>query len=117
MLPIAILIAALPGVLGVPLGIFNPSSNSSIVPGKYVVTLKPNVEPSVLTSHLHNVKAIHARGINTRDEQGVDKVWTKNFKGYSGEFDDDTIRQILKSDDVSQPLSIPYPRMESLLDW
>jgi len=56
------------------------------------------------------VNNVHRR-LSKRDEKGVNKVWRKNFKGYSGEFGKETIDEILQSEDVcpdTLPLSVAY---------
>lgn len=88
----------------------NFSNDSDIVPGKYIVTFKPGVIATQFDLHMNWVRDIHARSVRKRAagktineavKAGVDKVWFNNFKGYSGEFDDETIATISKSNTVS----------------
>lgn len=73
----------------------------AVVPGSYIVTLKQGlVEPQV-ASHLSWVSEVHARSLARRQTSGVNKVWSNSFKGYSGEFDEATVEEILSSDEVS----------------
>jgi oryzin len=51
-------------------------------------------------AHVTWARSVHARSLRRRDEQGVEKVWTDNFKGYSGEFDPETVAEIAQSDEV-----------------
>jgi oryzin len=92
------ILAALPAAFTMPT--MSPGANVT-VPGKYIVTLKPNVKPPEMDNHMAWVADIHSRSISRRDLQGVDKVWEDTFKGYSGEFDDQTLKEISESDEVS----------------
>ncbi len=75
-----------------------------VVPGKYIVTLKPGVSTSEVQSHLSWVTDVHARSLSGRDASGVDKIYSINtFNAYSGSFDDATIAQIQGSEQVSNP--------------
>ncbi|KAF7541746.1 hypothetical protein G7Z17_g11882 [Cylindrodendrum hubeiense] len=96
-----LLAAALPAVLGRPS--VSTHANGDIVKGKYIVIMKPEVATPSLNEHLGWVDDIHKRSLNRRagsSETGVDKVWKDNFKGYSGEFASDTIKEINNSDEV-----------------
>jgi oryzin len=77
-------------------------SNSTAHRGKYIVTLKPGVMASQVSSHVSWARGVHARSVHRRSEQGVDKVWTGHFKGYSGEFDDATAAEIAQHGEVSR---------------
>lgn len=97
MLALRFLLAALPAVFALP----TPSDDGTTVPGKYIVILKDNVDAMAVSTHVSWAMKLHKRSLARRNEQGVDKVWNENFKGYSGEFDDQTIKEIENSDDVS----------------
>ncbi|KAK4172301.1 putative serine protease with a subtilisin domain [Triangularia setosa] len=72
------------------------------ITGKYIVTLKPDVAPSHVNTHLSWVKDVHARSLSRRDEFGIEKVYDAlNFHGYAGSFDEETISQIRASEDSS----------------
>ncbi|KAF7561180.1 hypothetical protein G7046_g2963 [Stylonectria norvegica] len=71
-----------------------------VISGKYIVTLKAGVKPPDIEDHISWVSEIHARSLARRDEKGVEKVWTKSFKGYCGQFDKATVEEIASSDDV-----------------
>ncbi|KAF4977661.1 hypothetical protein FZEAL_5851 [Fusarium zealandicum] len=92
-----LLLAFLPAVLAAPK---SSPGDSDIVKGKYIVTLKPNVVVPELEDHLSWVSGIHTRSLHRREESGIEKVWGDHFKGYSGEFDKETIKEIKASDDV-----------------
>ncbi|KAI9155537.1 Subtilisin-like proteinase Mp1 [Paramyrothecium foliicola] len=93
-----LLAAALPAALCLPT---LPLNQTDIVPGKFIVTLKPGVMAPQVDAHVSWARSVHARSLHRRDEQGVDKVWTDSFKGYSGEFDAATVAEIVKSDEVA----------------
>lgn len=98
MLSLKLLLTLLPAVLAAP----NPrSKDPDVVEGKYIITLKPKIVEVQIESHLSWVEHVHKRSLHRRDENGVEKIWSDNFKGYSGEFDKETIKEIKASDDVS----------------
>ncbi|KAI1386784.1 subtilisin-like serine protease pepD [Hypoxylon trugodes] len=67
--------------------------DGDLIPGKYIVSLKPGVS---IDLHLGWVRDVHRRSISRRDTAGLEKTFGfEGFSGYSGEFDDDTIAQIL----------------------
>lgn len=69
-----------------------------VIPGKYIVSLKPGVEAA---AHLSWVRDVHRRSISRRDTTGLEKTYGfGGFNGYAGEFDDDTITQILGNENV-----------------
>jgi len=77
---------------------------AQVLPGKYIVTLKPGV--SVLDinsgSHMNWVRDVHARSLSRRDTGGVEKVFNlDDFNAYAGTFDATTIAAIRNSEDVS----------------
>lgn len=80
---------------------------ADIVPGKYIVTLKKEIKEPVIQSHIQWIEGVHRR-LAKRGETGVDKVWKNNFKGYSGEFGEETINEILSNDDVYTSLISLY---------
>lgn len=72
-----------------------------IIPGKYIVQLKPEADVASIASHLDVVREIHARNLAKRDvavaeeEVGVErKFGFGDFKGYSGAFDAATIEEL-----------------------
>ncbi|CAI6090248.1 unnamed protein product [Clonostachys chloroleuca] len=71
------------------------------ISGKFIVVLKNNANATDVSSHISWVRSVHERSLTRREEIGVDKVWNDNFKGYSGEFDQETVKEIEESDDVS----------------
>ncbi|SPO01646.1 related to Alkaline proteinase [Cephalotrichum gorgonifer] len=89
--------------LGLLLGAFlgqvaaAPAPAAAVVADKYIITLKSDV--SSVDSHVSWAANVHSRSIQKRGS-GVDKVWNKHFKGYSGQFDEETIEEIRASDEV-----------------
>lgn len=76
-------------------------SADEIVPGKYIIQLKPNVDIASVAAHHNVVREIHARNIAKRDiaasevEAGVEREFGfGDFKGYSGAFDPATIEEL-----------------------
>lgn len=77
-------------------------TQDNVVPGRYIITLKPGVQ---MEQHLSWASQINAqsprrRGVNT----GVSHQYAiQDFSAYAGAFDEATIEQIRSSDDVSIP--------------
>lgn len=81
--------------------------------------MNPDIDAPNLNDHLGWVDDIHARSLSRRgagaNEKGVDKVWSDTWKGYSGEFDPETIKEIKNSDEVS--LVFPNPALHIPATW
>lgn len=77
------------------------------VEGKYIVTLKQDLAVSQIDSHIAWLDGVHTRNLPRRQTSGVNKVWTDNFKGYSGQFDEATLSQIRNNEDVRLTASRP----------
>ena len=75
-----------------------------LLPDRYIVTLKEDLQN--VDSHISWVDGIHRRGL-ARRAGGVDKVWSKSFKGYSGKFDEITLEDIRNNTEVSAALLFP----------
>ena len=72
-----------------------------VIPGKYIIQLKPEADVSSIASHLNVVRGIHARNLAKRDvaiaeeEAGVEREFGfGDFKGYSGAFDAATVEEL-----------------------
>ncbi|SPO06424.1 related to subtilisin-like serine protease [Cephalotrichum gorgonifer] len=76
------------------------ASAREVVAEKYIVTLKSNLVSPQVESHVSWVKNVAKRDLEGRRSVGVEKVWSKNFKGYSGVFDAQTVEDIRASDEV-----------------
>ncbi|KAM6537679.1 hypothetical protein FALCPG4_003587 [Fusarium falciforme] len=80
--------------LGAPVA---QGESGKVVPGSYIVTLKPDAKASELTSHLKWVDDVHKRSLSKRDtDNGVERTYDGKygFKGYAGTFDKETIQEI-----------------------
>jgi len=100
--------ALLPAVLAAPAPI---TKRNDIIPGKYIVTLKPGVDAAAAETHLSWVTDVHKRSFAKRDTAGIEKTYDiKEWKGYAGEFDEATIAEIKASADVAlvEPDTISY---------
>jgi hypothetical protein len=95
---IAVLLGALlPAVLAAPAPI---TKRDDIIPGKYIVTLKPGVDAAA--ADLTWVNDVHRRSFAKRDTVGIEKKYDiQDWKAYAGEFDEATIAEIKASADVS----------------
>jgi oryzin len=75
----------------------------STIPGSYIITLKSAIRPPAVKAHLNWVDGVHKRSLEKRDgDNGVEKTFETEagFHGYSGTFDDETVKQIKKSPEV-----------------
>jgi len=91
--------ALLPAVLAAPAPI---TKKDDIIPGKFIVTLKPGVDAAAAESHLTWVADVHKRSFAKRNTAGIEKKYgIKDWKAYAGEFDEATIAEIKASADVS----------------
>ncbi|OTA99672.1 hypothetical protein M426DRAFT_324923 [Hypoxylon sp. CI-4A] len=76
---------------------------TDVVPGKYIVSLKPGAD---ITTHLSWVHSIihhhhHQQSVSRRDTAGVEKKYGfGDFSGYAGAFDDETVTRILQNENV-----------------
>ncbi|KAM0439937.1 hypothetical protein ACHAPT_001036 [Fusarium lateritium] len=76
---------------------------SDIIPGSYIITLKPSIKVAKVKAHIKWVNDVHKRSLNKRDgDNGIEKTYDNEagFHAYSGTFDSSTIKQIKKSPDV-----------------
>ncbi|KAI1099383.1 subtilisin-like serine protease pepD [Jackrogersella minutella] len=87
--------------------------DGDIVPGKYIVTLKPAVD---INLHLSWVRDVHQRSISRRSTVGLEKTFGfEGFSAYAGEFDDDTVTKILADLDVLAVEPDKVARLTSLV--
>lgn len=72
--------------------------DGDLIPGKYIVSLKPGVDAQ---AHLSWVQGVHRRSLSRRDTTGLEKTYGfGSFNGYAGEFDEDTVAQIRGHENV-----------------
>ena len=99
-------IALLLSTLLAPAAAAPSQASRELLADKYIVTLKKDLISPQVDSHVSWVTNIHRRGLERR-AGGIDKVWSKSFKGYSGQFDEQTLKDIRASAEVrSRPLMI-----------
>ena len=85
-----------------------------VVPGKFVVALKPTDDLDLHARWVSDVnrEALSRRGV---ESAGIDKTFSfPGFKGYSGSFDEETIRIIKANSTVSLR---PVVRIFQHVDW
>ncbi|KAL2798459.1 subtilisin-like protein [Aspergillus keveii] len=102
---ILLLGALLPAVFGAPV---EPRRAAEKIPGKYIVTFKPGLGAEQIDTHVTWASNVHKRNLERRDLSGHDLYAgiEKNYKinkyaAYYGSFDDATIEEIRKSEDVA----------------
>ncbi|KAE8349339.1 subtilisin-like protein [Aspergillus coremiiformis] len=98
--------AVLPVVLGVP--IQETPGGAEKLPGKYIVTFKSGIKPAKIRQHTTWATTLHRRSLERRDAadgeppSGIEHSYRINkFAGYAGSFDDKTIDEIRKNEDVA----------------
>ncbi|KAH7397217.1 oryzin precursor [Pyrenochaeta sp. MPI-SDFR-AT-0127] len=68
-----------------------------LIPGKYIVQLKPDTDIASIASHHNKVREIHARNLARRNDEstGVEREYSfGDFKGYAGSFDEATVEEL-----------------------
>ncbi|KAH6625680.1 alkaline proteinase [Boeremia exigua] len=101
--------ALLPAALAAPAAPI--TKRDDIIPGKFIVTLKPGVDAAAAEAHLNWAADVHRRSFAKRDTAGIEKQFDiKDWKAYAGEFDEATIAEIKASPDVAlvEPDTIAY---------
>ncbi|KAF4441680.1 hypothetical protein F53441_11940 [Fusarium austroafricanum] len=77
----------------------------STIPGSYIITLKSEIKAPAVKAHLSWVGDVHKRSLEKRKgDNGVEKTFETEagFRGYSGTFDDETVKQIKNSPEVAR---------------
>ncbi|KAK1655601.1 peptidase S8/S53 domain-containing protein [Colletotrichum phormii] len=83
-----------------------------IIPGEYIVSLKPGLARSQVESHLSRAASVHSRSPSRRDTTGIDKTFSIGaFNAYAGSFDEATIAEILSGDVDGAVLSVEPNRL------
>ncbi|KAF1977963.1 subtilisin-like protein [Bimuria novae-zelandiae CBS 107.79] len=106
----------LPSVHAVPTpALPSVAKHDNALEGKYIITLKPNLDAPSTKSHMTWVSDLHARSITKRDTIGIEKTYAiGGWKAYAGEFDDATIVEIKASPEVASVEAdtlIPAPKL------
>nr|RBQ98943.1 hypothetical protein FVER53263_03245 [Fusarium verticillioides] len=92
-----LLLALLPAIIAAP----TVTNDDDIIEGAYIVTLKQKLDEKKVEQHIDWVDGIHNGSVFRRADDGVKLVWNETtYKGYSGDFDKQTIKEIKKSKDV-----------------
>ncbi|KAF5675078.1 subtilisin [Fusarium circinatum] len=89
--------------LAVPAPAAPAAEAGAIIPGSYIITLKPEIDAVMAKTHLKWVEGVHKRSLAKREtEVGVEKTYDSKsgFQGYAGSFDTATIKEIKKSPGV-----------------
>jgi oryzin len=79
-----------------------------IIPGKYIVQLKSDIDVASILAHHNTVRSIHARNLARRGDDGSAGAPVEheydfgNFKAYAGSFDDATIEELKALPEVSK---------------
>jgi oryzin len=80
---------------------------SDVIPGKYIVQLKPDADVATIAAHHNKVRSISARNIARRGDGNASGTPVEreygfgDFKAYSGSFDAATIAELEAMDEVS----------------
>jgi oryzin len=80
-------------------------AGDGLIPGKYIIQLKPDTDIASIAAHHNKVRSIHARNLARRDD-GAGSVGMErefqigDFKAYAGSFDDLTIEELKAMDEV-----------------
>lgn len=88
--------------LAVPAPAAPAAEPGDIIPGSYIITLKPEIDAVMAKTHLKWVDGVHKRSLTKREELGVEKTYDSKsgFQGYAGTFDSTTIKLIKQSPEV-----------------
>ena len=84
-----------------------PPANE-VIPGKYIVQLKPDTDIASIAAHHNKVRSIHARNLARRGDASpsgspVEREYGfGDFKAYSGSFDDATIEELKALPEVTR---------------
>ncbi|KAF2795054.1 oryzin precursor [Melanomma pulvis-pyrius CBS 109.77] len=77
------------------------SLSSDIIPGKFVVQLKPGIAPADVQAHHVAVRSLHSRSTKRDESVGIEKTFQfADFNAYGGSFDEATIDEISKLPEV-----------------
>jgi oryzin len=77
-----------------------------LIPGKYIIQLKPDTDVASIALHHNKVRSIYARNLARRDGiaevGGLEREFQiGEFKAYSGSFDDATVEELKAMPEVS----------------
>ena len=108
---------AAPAIAELP-SVADGAQESRIVPGKWIVSLKPDMAAEEREDHFGWVDMVHRRSLSCRQSVGVEKTFDiGNFHGYVGEFDEDLIAEIGAKAEVRRECLIVYLPVASFLSF
>jgi hypothetical protein len=90
-----------------------PRAEDDLIPGKYIVQLKPEADIALVATHHNTVREIHARNLARRSDDdesaGIELEYDfGDFKGYAGSFDAATIEELKALPEVSRRLCLSW---------
>jgi len=83
------------------------STTNALVPGKWIVQLKPGTDAASIAAHHNKVRSIRARNLGRRNGDGVvggdmeREFEIGDFKAYVGSFDHTTVEELKALPEVS----------------
>lgn len=83
---------------------------NEVIPGKYIVQLKPDTDVASVAAHHNKVRSIHARNVARRGDDGSDGSPVEHeyafgdFKAYSGSFDEATVQELKSLPEVIEAI-------------
>lgn len=86
---------------------FTSRSTNELVPGKWIIQLKPETDIASIAAHHNKVRNIRARNLARRSGDdpvggGVEREFQiGDFKAYAGSFDENTIEEMRALPEVS----------------
>ncbi|EAT79537.2 hypothetical protein SNOG_13210 [Parastagonospora nodorum SN15] len=82
------------------LPLLNLTPPKEVIPGKYIIQLKPDTDVASIAAHHNKVRSIYARNLARRGEDGTSgspverEFGFGDFKAYAGSFDEATIEEL-----------------------
>jgi oryzin len=82
-------------------------ATNELIPGKYIIQLKPETDIASIAAHHNKVRSIHARNLGRHSDDdastGMEREFQiGDFKAYSGSFDDVTVEELKAMPEVSR---------------
>jgi oryzin len=77
-----------------------------VVPGKWIVMLRPDADGATMASHLERVREIHKRDVGRRggvehESGGIERQYGfRGFKGYAGSFGAAAVEELRRMPEV-----------------
>jgi oryzin len=88
-----------------------PRAVDDLIPGKYIIQLKPETDIASIAAHHSKVRSIHARNLARRTDgdssAGMEREFQiGDFKAYAGSFDAATIEELKAMEEVCRMNSL-----------